>query len=64
MSVILMMLGAILVTIPVWLALKVLRIKHNYDFESLARFMVGVTPVAVFVVLFVCRYFSFWPFSN
>jgi hypothetical protein len=54
----------ILAAIPIYWALRVLRIKHDYDFMDLAGLMIGVVPVATVGILLVCRFFGLWPFSG
>lgn len=55
---------AIFAAIPVYWALRLLRIKHDYNFDDLAGLMVGAVPMAAVAVLLICRIFGLWPFSN
>ncbi len=55
---------AIFAAIPAYWALRLLRIKHDYDFMDLAGLMVGAVPLATVALLLICRVFGLWPFSN
>ena len=45
-------------------ALKLLRIKHDWDLgEMAALFAMATIPVSV-ALLVVCRFFGWWPYSN
>jgi uncharacterized membrane protein len=36
---------AIIAAVPIMVALRLLRIKHNYDFMEMAGLMIGAIPV-------------------
>jgi hypothetical protein len=43
-----------LAAIPVYWGLRLLRVKHDWEFEELAGLMIGAVPVAVTGILLVC----------
>lgn len=55
---------AILVAIPVMVALRLLQVKHDYDLMDMSGLMIGAIPVVTIPLLFICRFFGLWPFSS
>lgn len=53
---------AIIAAIPVYWTLKILRIKHDWEFDDLAGLMIGAVPMAAVAILLICRIFGLWPF--
>jgi hypothetical protein len=55
---------AMIAAIPVMVVLRLLKIKHDYDFMDMAGLMIGIIPVVAIPALLLCRFFGLWPFSN